>query len=91
MDPQVPVGGEEALVQVEQLVVVLHQQLQTLLGPAGGPHSLGTDIIGTIITIINIIIITIIIVITNSTVIITTMIIITATLIHIIKWPSLNS
>ena len=90
MDPQVPVGGEEALVQVEQLVVVLHQQLQTLLGPAGGPHSLGTDIIGIIITIINIII-TIIIVITTSTIIITTMIIITATLIHIIKWPSLNS
>ena len=61
VDAQVPVGGEEALVQVEQLVVVLHQQLQTLLGPAGGPHSLGTHII-VIIIIINIILITVIVV-----------------------------
>lgn len=37
---QVPVGGEEALVQVVQLVVVFHEQLQTGLVTTGRTHRL---------------------------------------------------
>lgn len=37
---QVPVRGEEALVQVVHLVVVLHQQLQASLATTGRTHGL---------------------------------------------------
>lgn len=40
MNTQVLVSREKALVQVVQLVVVLHQQLQTGLVPAGRAHRL---------------------------------------------------
>lgn len=39
-NPQVSIWGEEAGVQEVQLAVVLHQQLQACLVPAGGPHGL---------------------------------------------------
>lgn len=40
---QVPVWGEEALVQVVHLVVVLHQQLQARLVTTGRTHGLATQ------------------------------------------------
>lgn len=39
---QGPVRREEALVQVVHLVVVLHQELQASVVPAGGSHGLDT-------------------------------------------------
>lgn len=39
---QGPVWREEALVQVVHLVVVLHQELQASVVPAGGSHGLDT-------------------------------------------------
>lgn len=41
---QVPVWGEEALVQVVHLVVVLHQQLQASVVSTGRSHRLDTHV-----------------------------------------------
>lgn len=43
VNTKVPVWGKEALVQVVQLVVVLHQQLQTGLVTTGCSHGLTQD------------------------------------------------
>lgn len=42
-DSEVLVRGEEPLVQIEKLVVVLHQQLQTYLTTTGCTHGLVQD------------------------------------------------
>lgn len=43
VNPQVLVSREEALVQIVQLVVVLHQQLQARLVSTGRAHRLMTN------------------------------------------------
>ena len=43
VNAEVPEWREEALVQVVQLVVVLHQQLQTGLVTTGSSHGLTTE------------------------------------------------